>query len=201
MTDMLRIIAGRVGGRTIHARLGPRLRPTPEKVRGAVFNHIGGSISGSRFLDGYAGSGANALEALSRGAALAMAVERDRAAARRIVENAEALGLAESLTVLPLALEGRATASRLVQDGPWDFVYLAPPWPQMRRMGPETPLARFLTRLVTDGLLATTGQVLIEHPQGRWRPTLPLELATQEQWSWGDTGVVRITLTPSSHGR
>ena len=64
----MRIIGGEAGGRRIQAPEGRQTRPTAERVREAVFSMLGGDMSGDRVLDVFAGSGAMALEAVSRGA-------------------------------------------------------------------------------------------------------------------------------------
>src|ERR1044072_7427234 len=72
----MRVIAGELGGRRLHAPHGDRTRPTSDRVREALFMALG-SLDGVRVVDLYAGSGALAIEALSRGAAWADLVERD----------------------------------------------------------------------------------------------------------------------------
>src|SRR3954447_25917649 len=82
----MRIVAGRWGGRTLHAPRGRNTRPTSDRVREALFSILG-PLEGERVLDLFAGSGALGLEALSRGAASATLVERERAALRVLREN------------------------------------------------------------------------------------------------------------------
>jgi 16S rRNA (guanine966-N2)-methyltransferase len=77
----LRIVAGTARGRTLLAPRGHGTRPTSDKVRGAIFNVLGQFFEGGAVLDLYAGSGALALEALSRGFERATCVESDREAA------------------------------------------------------------------------------------------------------------------------
>jgi 16S rRNA (guanine966-N2)-methyltransferase len=89
---MTRIVAGAAGGRRIVVPAGRRTRPTSERAREGLFSSLG-DLTGARFLDLYAGSGAVGLEALSRGAALATLVESDAGALRVIRANAGALGL------------------------------------------------------------------------------------------------------------
>src|SRR3954465_6966980 len=92
---MTRIIGGSAGGRRIDVPRGPRTRPTSDRVREALFSAIEswcGSLSGLRFLDLYAGSGAVGLEAWSRGAGVVTMVEQDRRTASMISANARALG-------------------------------------------------------------------------------------------------------------
>ncbi|MBK9116627.1 MAG: 16S rRNA (guanine(966)-N(2))-methyltransferase RsmD [Betaproteobacteria bacterium] len=93
-THRVRIIGGRFRGRVIRLPRAPGLRPTPDRVRETLFNWLGQDLTELATLDLYAGSGALSLEALSRGAAAAVAVERDPAAARAIARTGEAFGAA-----------------------------------------------------------------------------------------------------------
>jgi 16S rRNA (guanine966-N2)-methyltransferase len=92
----MRIIAGSHKGHTIHAPRGRDTRPTSDRVRENVFNIVG-PLDGAAVLDLYAGSGAMGLEALSRGAASAVFVERDAEAVRAIERNLDKLRLAGTI--------------------------------------------------------------------------------------------------------
>src|SRR6476620_12094520 len=92
---MTRIIGGTAGGRRLRTPGGEATRPTSDRVREALFSALEsrlGSLTGLRFLDLYAGSGAVGLEAMSRGAGVVTAVESDRRTARLVQQNADALG-------------------------------------------------------------------------------------------------------------
>ena len=80
--ERLRIIGGAFRGRVVRFPRGVALRPTPDRVRETLFNWLGQDLTGWSTLDLFAGSGALSLEALSRGAALAVAVDRDPSACR-----------------------------------------------------------------------------------------------------------------------
>ena len=88
----MRVIAGEHRGRTMLAPRGRETRPTSDRVREAVFSILGG-VDGLRVLDLFAGSGALAIEALSRGAAEATLVDSSAAAIAAARRNLEALGL------------------------------------------------------------------------------------------------------------
>ena len=88
----VRIIGGRQRGRVVRFPGVPGLRPTPDRVRETLFNWLGQDLTGRRTLDLYAGSGALSLEALSRGAALAVAVDRNPALIRALAATAAAFG-------------------------------------------------------------------------------------------------------------
>jgi 16S rRNA (guanine966-N2)-methyltransferase len=98
----VRVVSGEAGGRKLVAPDGVDTRPTSDRVREATFNALGslGAIEGSTVLDLFAGSGAMGIEALSRGAAHATFVERDRGARAVIEHNLAATGLAERATVV-----------------------------------------------------------------------------------------------------
>src|SRR5215475_13079883 len=101
----MRVIGGEFRSRTLKSLPGLDVRPTPDRLREALFNVLAPDIEGKIFADLYAGTGAVAIEALSRGAARAILVEQSRAAAAVIRENLKSLGI-ESRTQL---LHGRAT--------------------------------------------------------------------------------------------
>ncbi len=138
----MRIIAGTHRGRRIAAPKGLGTRPTSDRVRENAFNLIG-PVDDAAVLDLFAGSGAMGLEALSRGAARATFVEKDRDACKVIGENLDKLGL--KATVLPMdavrAVEQERTTFDLVLcDPPYDY--------------DGTRLATRLAELLTDdGLL------------------------------------------------
>src|SRR5215470_16040232 len=88
----LRIIGGRWRGRKLRFPDAPDLRPTPDRVRETLFNWLGQDLSGRTTLDPFTGSGALSLEALSRGAALAVAVDRNRVLARALAQAGASLG-------------------------------------------------------------------------------------------------------------
>src|SRR5579864_4606804 len=89
-----RVTAGEKRGRRLKTPPGRATRPTTALVREALFNIIGDSIRGARVLDLFAGAGTLGIEALSRGAASATFVERDRRCATIVAENLAAIGFA-----------------------------------------------------------------------------------------------------------
>jgi 16S rRNA (guanine966-N2)-methyltransferase len=93
------VIAGRFKGRRLKTPKWEGLRPTSDKLRETLFNILAPRIAGARVLDGYAGTGAVGIEALSRGAAHVTFVERDRRAAALIEENAKVCGLKADYTI------------------------------------------------------------------------------------------------------
>jgi 16S rRNA (guanine966-N2)-methyltransferase len=118
------VVSGTVGGRRIDAPAGDTTRPTPERVREALFNALDsmGVLAGARVIDAFAGSGALGIEALSRGAARATFVEADAAARAVVAANLDATGLSERATV------SGGDGLRSVAGGVWDLVLLDPPY-------------------------------------------------------------------------
>lgn len=126
----MRIIAGRWRGVPL-ATLGKgdpgaHLRPTPDRVREALFSMLGsrGAVEGARVLDLFAGTGALGFEALSRGAASVVFVENGRTGQRLIAENIAKLDAAEQTQVM----RGDATRPNATPQGPFDLVFLDPPY-------------------------------------------------------------------------
>ncbi|GAB2545167.1 RsmD family RNA methyltransferase [Brachybacterium huguangmaarense] len=131
---MPRIIAGALGGRTIPAPPSSATRPTSDRVREAIFSRLSGwdAIAGRRVLDVYAGTGALAFEALSRGAEEADLVEAHARTARRIEQTARDLGIAERCRVHAARAESAVgTLVEAVTAGrarPFGLVLLDPPY-------------------------------------------------------------------------
>ena len=96
----MRIVGGRWGGRRLEAASGREHRPTQDRIREAVFDLLGVRVPGAKVVDLYAGSGALGLEALSRGAAEALFVERSPAALRTLRANVRALEAQERARVV-----------------------------------------------------------------------------------------------------
>ncbi|WP_299685433.1 16S rRNA (guanine(966)-N(2))-methyltransferase RsmD [uncultured Tateyamaria sp.] len=127
----MRIIAGRWRGMRLAAvgkgDAGAHLRPTPDRVRESLFSMLDhrGVVEGARVLDLFAGTGALGLEALSRGAASAVLVEKGRVGQRLISENLTKLQ-AEEATLI----RGDATRLGPCPSAPFDLVFLDPPYGQ-----------------------------------------------------------------------
>ncbi|MGI8930891.1 MAG: 16S rRNA (guanine(966)-N(2))-methyltransferase RsmD [Sphingomicrobium sp.] len=121
----MRIIAGAWRGRTLAAPAGLDTRPTADRTRETLFSMLVsriGSFDGLRVADLYAGSGALAIEALSRGADHATLVENDRAAVKAIEANLAKLGARDRVTVRAMS------AANLPRDTPFDIVFADPPY-------------------------------------------------------------------------
>lgn len=123
----MRIVAGTYSSRRIETPKGTNTRPTLDKVRGAVFSSLGGMFDGGSVLDLYAGSGANAFEALSRGMDEAVLVDISREAVRLIRQNAENLGCEDRCRILPVR-DMKALHMLAAEGRTFDLVYLDPPY-------------------------------------------------------------------------
>jgi 16S rRNA (guanine966-N2)-methyltransferase len=119
----MRVIAGKAKGRRLKSVPGSRTRPITDRAKSALFSILGIDVVGARFLDLFAGTGGVGIEALSRGAAEAVFVERDRAALRTIHENLAHTGLSD------LGRVERADVFHYLDrsPAPYDYVYVAPP--------------------------------------------------------------------------
>ena len=124
---MIRVVSGEFGGRKLVVPDGLATRPTTDKVRQAVFNSLdsAGLIDGAAVVDLFAGSGALGIEALSRGAATCVFVERDRAALQALRANIGALGLEQRTTVVTSDVPAWVPALRGIDlaliDPPYEF--------------------------------------------------------------------------------
>lgn len=181
---MTRIIAGRAGGRTIATPRGATTRPTTDRVREAIFSRIEAllDLDGARVLDLYAGSGALGLEALSRGAAHLLAVEKHRPTAALVGRNAADLGMGDLVAVRTAAVERVLAAGN---DGePFDLALADPPYPLA-----EPDLTAALTALVEGRWLTEDALVLVERSSRSPRPTWPAGLVHLDTRTYGETAV------------
>lgn len=150
----MRVIAGSAGGRRLEAPAGTAVRPTADRVREALFSSLGAAVAGATVLDLFAGSGALGIEALSRGAAHAVLVERDRRAAVAVARNLARTGLDGRATLV------RTDATAYVRHprgGPFDIVLLDPPYEH-----PTPDLYALVTALAETGGLAPDATVVVE---------------------------------------
>ena len=121
----MRIIAGTLKGRRLDAPGWEGLRPTSDKLRETLFNVLAPGIAGAYVLDGYAGTGAVGIEALSRGAAHVTFVERDRRAAALIETNLKHCRVADRYAIIRARFAG---TERPPAGGTFDVIFLDPPY-------------------------------------------------------------------------
>jgi 16S rRNA (guanine(966)-N(2))-methyltransferase RsmD len=180
----MRITGGTLRSRALRAPRGEATRPTSDRVREALFGILGsaGRLDGARVLDLYAGTGALALEALSRGAAQATLVESSRDALAAVRANVEALGVDDRARVV--AADVRGAARRLARAGPFDLVLADPPWALVDTG--EAP--RAIAGIVRAGALGPDALVVLEHAARSTPPEIDC-LARGESRHYGDTAL------------
>jgi 16S rRNA (guanine966-N2)-methyltransferase len=162
----MRVIAGELGGQKLVAPRGWKVRPTSDRVREAIFSALG-DIEGAAVLDLYCGTGALAIEALSRGAAEATLVDRDTRAA---LGNVERLGLGDRVELARGDVSRWLAAHSELADAPrFDLVFVDAPYRLADRVG-----CVVVTRL--PSLLAEGGRAVVESGAGR-----PLRLDSLER--------------------
>ncbi|MBI2374046.1 MAG: 16S rRNA (guanine(966)-N(2))-methyltransferase RsmD [Deltaproteobacteria bacterium] len=178
----MRIIAGRHGGRRLAAPRSLLTRPTADRVKEALFSILP-DLEGARVLDLYSGTGALALEAISRGASSAVCVESARRAAAIILENAESLCETERVRLVTDSVE--KTIGRI--EGPFDLIVADPPWDLAAKAAP----------MIFDAasrILATTGLLVIEHGFRAPLPDPPAAFERKDLRRYGDTALAFFTL-------
>jgi 16S rRNA (guanine(966)-N(2))-methyltransferase RsmD len=121
----MRIIAGTLKGRRLQAPDWPGLRPTSDKLRETLFNILAPRIQGARLLDGYAGTGAVGIEALSRGASHVTFVERDPRAVALLRSNLDHCGVKDRYAIIRARFAG---TERPAEGGMFDLIFLDPPY-------------------------------------------------------------------------
>jgi 16S rRNA (guanine966-N2)-methyltransferase len=174
----MRVVAGIYGGRRLVAPRGSATRPTSDRVREALFSVLGPSPQGARVLDLYAGTGALGIEALSRGAAAAVFVDRSARAIAAIKANLETLGIeAEVRRMAALAALRTAPA----RADAYDLVFLDPPYRRAAELGRELSDA-------LPAVLAPGARVVSESDR---REPLELHFPLVDERRYGDT-LIRI---------
>ena len=188
----MRIIAGEAKGRRLFAPPGENTRPTSDKLRGSLFNILGAAVQESRVLDLFGGTGALALEAISRGAAFAAIVDLDRAAIKAITRNAAAVsGKEDASRVKILQADYRAAIASLAGQR-FDLVFLDPPY---RMTG---AYADALTRLRAANCLAKNALLLLERARNA-EVLLPEGFEHHDTRQYGETAVDFVRERTDAH--
>lgn len=178
--DHMRIVAGEFKGRPLKTLEGKNTRPTSDKVRGAIFNMIGPFFEGGRVLDLFAGSGGLAIEAISRGMASAVLVERHSGAQAIIQANIGMTKADEQFTLL------RMDAERALQEltGSFDLIFLDPPYAKEQ-------IVANIELLDERGLLGEEVMIVCETDKD---VQLPEEIASVGIWKEKTYGISKITV-------
>ena len=151
----MRVIGGKLKGRRLESPKGESVRPTLDRVRESLFNILAPRIEGARFLDLFAGSGANGIEALSRGARQCTFVDSGEAALRALRNNLDSTGLSEQSRVRKLPLPDGLGRLADGTEG-YDIIFADPPYALEVQ-------ERLLTGIKELGLLADQGLIVLEH--------------------------------------
>lgn len=172
------------GNREIKTLAGEATRPTSARVREAVFNIWQGRILGCRWLDLCAGSGAMGAEALCRGAAEVVGIEKSAAACRVVTQNWQKVASAEQKQRV---IKGDTVHQLKYLDGKFDLIYFDPPY----AANLYYPVLSILPKR-----LVPMGEAAVEYGVGKWQPSqIPQGLEITKEKKYGSTHIVFLRLT------
>ncbi len=179
----MRIVAGSARGRPL---LGPGpkskdIRPTADRVRETLFNVLGQWLDGVSVLDLYAGTGALALEALSRGAERAVLVDSGREALELCRANTQALGFEARARILPMPV-ARALDKLAGEGAAFELVFADPPYA-------AKAVEDILSQVEGKKLLTPNGTLVVEHDKREPAPEKHGGLLRVDERTFGDTVV------------
>ncbi len=180
----MRVIAGALKGRRLKAPTWEGLRPTSDKLRETLFNIIAPRVGGARVLDGYAGTGANGIEALSRGAVEVTFVEKDRRAQQLIAENLAHCGVQNGCVIIREDIEHALHGLR--GRPAFDIILLDPPYDQCH----ESVIAMAGNVLLPDGLL------IVEHARRHAAPAVAGAVSRTREVVSGDSALSFYSCQP-----
>jgi 16S rRNA (guanine966-N2)-methyltransferase len=193
----MRVIAGTYRSRILKTLKGLTLRPTSDRLRETLFNVLAPNLSGSRFVDLFAGTGAIGIEALSRGAAEVVFVENHPPAAALIRRNLQSLDICSGATVLATdVLRGleKLTSRQKSSSVGYDFVFLDPPYAAAK------DYSRVLEFLGSANLLAPGGIVIAEHRRSFDLPEEAGALQRYRVLKQGDAALSFYRVAPTQAG-
>ena len=174
----MRVIAGAYKGRRLAAPTWPGLRPTSDRLKESMFAILGPELEGARVLDGFAGSGALGIEALSRGAASVVFVERDGRAAELVERNLAHCRVADGYVMI--RAEFARALRQLAADRRFDLALLDPPY-DLADLDAVVDAAA--------GRMAPGGVMALEHATRRQAPARAGHFAAVRQVKAGDSAV------------
>ena len=184
----LRVIAGSLKGRRLDSPDWDGLRPTSDKLRGTLFNVLGSRVAGARVLDGFAGTGAVGVEAISRGAAHVTFVDSDFRAVKLIERNLQRCAVSERYAIIRA---GFAAAAHELSRGSFDLVFLDPPY------GPDV-IASALEAAAP--LVAPGGWLILEHARRDTAPAAVACIAKLRDITSGDSALTLYGTAASGGG-
>lgn len=182
----MRIIGGSARSRKFAAPKGEDTRPTLDKVRESLFNILQGKTIDAKVLDLFAGSGALAFEAISRGASEGVLVDVDRQVAQLLQKNGALLGFENQTTILCTRWE-KALMKLTEEKRVFDLIFIDPPYQMANQK-------EIFVKLVKNQLLTQEGYIIYEHDTAHEKITLA-ELSCFDQRKYGDTWLSFYRLT------
>ena len=192
----MRIIGGKSGGRILKVPKGYDVRPTPDLVKQAIFNSLGGRVQGAVVLELFGGSGALSLESLSRGAAAAVIIEKSNRTARMIGENFALLDLQPNQLELRTRDAFVAIGQLAGDSREFDLIFADPPYGE-KNLGKrsESFAQKLLDDLRLPKLLVRDGLFVLGHSK---RDTLdvPGTWSERKMLRHGDS-IIRILEVPT----
>ena len=178
----MRIVAGEYGGRKLKALAGDNTRPTSDKIKGAIFNMIGPYFDGGAVLDLFAGSGGLGIEAVSRGCAHGVLVDKNFQAIKVIQENVGITKEPEKFTVLKS--EANQALMTFSQSGQhFDYIFLDPPYAQQE-------IVNQIEKVLASELLTANGIIICEVGRGVDLPAEIQDLKVFKRKNYGTTEIV-----------
>lgn len=171
----MRVISGYLGGRPIKSPSGNKTHPMSDKVRGALFNVLG-DIEGLTLLDAFAGSGAIAFEAISRGAEDVVAIDSDKNAQKAMKENAASLEIEDKIKIIKANVSGWSENN---PDITFDIVVCDPPFDRL-----QLPVIAKITGHIKD-----EGLLILAYPGSGDVPAFE-SLKLVERKNYGDAQLI-----------
>ena len=180
----MRVIGGTASGRRLVCAAGRLTRPTPDRVKGSLFNILGQAFSGEYVLDLFSGTGALSIEALSRGASRAVLVEMGAAPIKAIRRNLAAAGFEDRAVLYEMDVERaiEVVARDARGERGFDLIFAGPPYAWDR----EAPLIEDLSRL---RMLAPGGVAVFQHATRRALPGAAATWHRFDHRKFGDTSL------------
>ena len=190
----MRVIAGTLKGRRLDPPTWERLRPTSDKLRETLFNVLAPRMAGAKVLDGYAGTGALGIEAISRGAAHVTFVERDPRAQRLIAGNLARCGIVNGYAIIGTAVLQAIDALR--GEPSFDIVLLDPPYasPRVPSSGISDDIHDVLETV--GAIVKADGVVVLEHARKRRPPLAAGSLVRSREVISGDSALTIYVCQP-----
>ena len=185
----MRVIAGSHRGRRLNGPQGTALRPTSDKVREALFSILGTQVSGGRFLDLYAGTGAVGIEALSRGASAVTFVESDPKAVQLLRENLRTCQLLDRAQVR-LGQTAAFFDQKGCWSGPYDVLFADPPYAALDEL-------EIIIHAWRPGLLSEHATMIIEQDSRTELPASIDHAALVRRYVYGDTALYLYSVSTS----